>query len=87
LDLGARERLVASLGEFAADPESPAVVLVTHHVEEIPPGFTHIVILGDGRVVASGPIEETLTAEALSSSFGLDLHLDFTNGRYHSWAD
>ena len=86
LDLGARERLVASLGEFAADPTSPAVVLVTHHVEEIPPGFTHILILGDGEVVASGPVEETLTAAALSSSFGIDLRLDCANGRYHSWA-
>ena len=86
LDLGARERLVASLGEFAADPDSPAVVLVTHHVEEIPPGFTHIVILGEGRIVASGPIDETLTAEALSSSFGIALNLEFKNSRYHSWA-
>lgn len=87
LDLGARERLVASLGEFAADPESPAVVLVTHHVEEIPPGFTHIVILGEGRVVASGPIATTLTAGALSSSFGINLNLEFKNRRYHSWAN
>ncbi len=87
LDLGARERLVASLGAFAADRSSPAVVLVTHHVEEIPPGFSHILILGDGEVVASGPIGETLTASALSSSFGLELQLDYRNGRYHSWAE
>ncbi len=86
LDLGARERLVASLGDFAADPASPAVVLVTHHVEEIPPGFTHILILGDGKVVASGPITTTLTAAALTSSFGVDINLEHRNGRYHAWS-
>jgi iron complex transport system ATP-binding protein len=86
LDLGARERLVASLAEFAADPNSPAVVLVTHHVEEIPPGFSHILILGDGEVVASGPIGDTLTAGALTSSFAIDLELELQDGRYHSWA-
>ena len=87
LDLGARERLVASLGELAGDPESPAVVLVTHHVEEIPPGFGHIIMLADGRVVDQGPIDETLTADALSSCFGLDLRLEARGGRYTSWSE
>ena len=85
LDLGARELLVASLGEFARDPDSPAVALVTHHVEEIPEGFTHIVILGKGELVAAGPIEETLTASTLTESFQLELQLERRNNRWRSW--
>ena len=75
LDLGGRETLVATLGELAADPLSPAMVLVTHHVEEIPHGFTHAMLLRDGRVVAAGTIEETLSAPALSETFGVSLRL------------
>ena len=86
LDLGARERLVASLSGLAQDPNSPSVVLVTHHVEEIPPGFTHILMLAEGRVVASGPIHETLTAAALSASFETDLALKFRDGRFRAWS-
>ena len=56
LDLGGREDLVRRLGLIAADEDAPALVLVTHHVEEIPPGFTHVLLLRDGRVVAAGPI-------------------------------
>ena len=48
-------------------------MLVTHHVEEIPPGFTDVLLLRDGRVVAAGPLEITLTAENLSATFGLPL--------------
>ena len=66
LDLGGREDLVARLGVLAADTEAPALVLVTHHVEEIPPGFTDVLLLRDGRIVAAGPLELTLTAENLS---------------------
>ncbi|MDX1690845.1 MAG: ABC transporter ATP-binding protein [Acidimicrobiia bacterium] len=84
LDLGARERLVASLSGLAADPDGPAIVLVTHHVEEIPPGFDHIVLLADGTVVATGPIEETLTASALASTFGVDVRLERSDGRWHA---
>ncbi len=85
LDLGAREQLIVSLGDFAADPQSPAVVLVTHHVEEIPSGFTHILMLAHGKAVASGPMAETLTAEMLTSSFGLPLRLELVDGRYRAW--
>lgn len=85
LDLGAREGLIASLADFASDASSPAVVLVTHHVEEIPPGFTHILILSAGAVVARGPIEETLTGDVLTSSFGLPLRLERSDGRYRAW--
>jgi iron complex transport system ATP-binding protein len=85
LDLGAREELISSLEDFAADRGSPAVVLVTHHVEEIPRGFSHILMLADGKVVSTGPIDEALTGEVLTSSFGLDLRLERTNGRYRAW--
>jgi iron complex transport system ATP-binding protein len=85
LDLGAREELIASLEDFAADPASPAVVLVTHHVEEIPRGFSHIVMLADGEVVGAGPIETTLTSEVLTSSFDLPLRLERHQGRFRAW--
>lgn len=87
LDLGGREDLVARLGEIALDVEAPALVLVTHHVEEIPAGFTDVLMLRDGGVVAQGPIEATLTAENLSATFGLDLTLDRADdGRWHARA-
>ena len=82
LDLGARERLLQMLSGFAQSPDSPAMVMVTHHVEEIPPGFTHVILLRDGRVVAQGPIAETLTAETLSDTFGMDFLLTQEHGRY-----
>jgi iron complex transport system ATP-binding protein len=86
LDLGARERLVGSLSELASDPASPAVVLVTHHVEEIPPGFTHIVIMAEGKVLSRGPMETTLSADALSECFGQPLLLERTGDRFHAWS-
>ena len=55
LDLGARERLLVQLAELAADPESPPIVLVTHHCEEIPPGFTHGGLCAGGTLMAAGP--------------------------------
>jgi iron complex transport system ATP-binding protein len=82
LDLGGREDLVSTLSVLAHDPASPATVLVSHHVEEIPPGFTHVLMLRDGRVVAAGPIEETLDAPTLSATFGMPLTLEHVDGRY-----
>ncbi|HWJ84373.1 MAG TPA: ABC transporter ATP-binding protein [Cellulomonas sp.] len=82
LDLGGREELVAALSELAGDPRSPVLVLVTHHVEEIPPGFTHLLLLKDGRVHAAGPVADVLTAEALSGAFGLDLAVDRNGERW-----
>lgn len=73
LDLGGREDLVARLGALADDTDAPALVLVTHHVEEIPPGFTDVMLMKGGRIVAAGPLEVTLTAENLSETFGLPL--------------
>ncbi|MBU2697450.1 MULTISPECIES: ABC transporter ATP-binding protein [Pimelobacter] len=83
LDLGGREDLVSTLSVLAYDPSSPATVLVSHHVEEIPPGFTHVIMLRDGRVVAEGPIDDTLSAETLSATFGMPLVLErHDDGRY-----
>ena len=82
LDLGGREELVARLADLAADPDAPAMVLVTHHVEEIPPGFTHALLLAEGQVVASGFLDEVLTSENLSSAFGQSIGLDVIDGRY-----
>jgi iron complex transport system ATP-binding protein len=75
LDLGGREDLVRRLGEIAVDVDSPALVLVTHHVEEIPPGFTHVLLLRAGRVVAAGPLESALTTATLAETFGIPLEL------------
>ncbi|MBD8013082.1 ABC transporter ATP-binding protein [Microbacterium sp. Re1] len=82
LDLGAREELLQLLGGYAASPTTPAMVMVTHHVEEIPVGFTHVLLLRDGAVVAGGPIAETLTAEALTEAFGMPIVLTQDGGRY-----
>ncbi len=86
LDLGGREELVAALTELARDPYSPVLVLVTHHVEEIPPGFTHLLLLRDGRVNAAGPIEEVLTGAQLSDTFGLPLVVDRHGERWSARA-
>jgi len=82
LDLGGREDLVARLADLAADPDSPALVLVTHHVEEIPPGFSHCLILAEGKVLAAGLLADTLTAENLSAAFGQSIAVDSIDGRY-----
>ncbi len=86
LDLGAREELVRRLGALAQDPHSPAVVLITHHVEEIPPGFTHALLLKEGSVVAAGPIADVLTSELLSATFGTTLDVRASSGRWSARA-
>ncbi|GAA1995973.1 MULTISPECIES: ABC transporter ATP-binding protein [Nocardioides] len=73
LDLGGREDLVSTLSVLAMDPDSPATVLVSHHVEEIPPGFTHALLLRQGRVVEAGLLEHVLTEDNLSTAFGMPL--------------
>ncbi|MCK2036960.1 ABC transporter ATP-binding protein [Microbacterium sp. SSW1-49] len=82
LDLGSREELLALLSGYASAPTTPAMLMVTHHVEEIPVGFTHVMLLREGRVVAAGPIAETLTAEALTEAFGMPIVLSSDDGRY-----
>ncbi|UOE45117.1 ABC transporter ATP-binding protein [Agromyces larvae] len=82
LDLGAREELVGLLGGYASSGASPAIVMVTHHVEEIPQGFTHALLLADGKIQAAGPFAEALTAEHLTATFGLPIELSESNGRF-----
>jgi iron complex transport system ATP-binding protein len=82
LDLGSREELLQLLSAYAASPYTPAMIMVTHHVEEIPVGFTHVMLLRAGGIVAAGPIAETLTAEALSEAFGMPIALTAEGGRY-----
>ncbi len=82
LDIAGREQLVEVLEVLAADPALGAVVFVTHHVEEIPPGFTHALLLADGAVVAGGPLATALTAGTLSACIGIALDLHVDAGRY-----
>jgi iron complex transport system ATP-binding protein len=86
LDLGGREALMARLTELAYDPDAPAMVLVAHHVEEIPPGFSHALLLRDGAIVAQGLAHETITGENLSKTFGVTLELERAGERYFARA-
>jgi iron complex transport system ATP-binding protein len=82
LDLGGREDLVARLGLLADDPDAPALVVVTHHVEEIPVGFSHALLMRDGEVVAQGLLRETITTANLTAAFGLPLRVSYSRGRF-----
>ncbi|WP_148572287.1 ABC transporter ATP-binding protein [Nocardioides caldifontis] len=82
LDLGGREDLVSTLSVLAMDGDAPAIILVSHHVEEIPPGFTHVLMLREGRVTAAGPLEHVMTEENLSATFGMPLVLSHEAGRW-----
>jgi iron complex transport system ATP-binding protein len=82
LDVGGRELLLGRLSQLAVAVSSPPTVLVTHHVEEIPVGFDHLLLLREGRVVAAGPLGDNLTAASLSEAFGLQLALSEHDGRW-----
>lgn len=82
LDLGAREDLLSSLESLSVSPMAPVTVMVSHHVEEIPRGFTHVLMLRGGEVVVAGPLSTTLTAANLSRTFGMRLELRHDEGRY-----
>ncbi|MGH3714569.1 MAG: ABC transporter ATP-binding protein [Micromonosporaceae bacterium] len=86
LDLGGREALMQRLTELAYDPDAPAMALVAHHVEEIPPGFSHALLLREGSVVAQGLAYETITSENLSKTFGMPLALERHGDRYYARA-
>ena len=86
LDLGAREELLQLLGNYARSPESPAMIMVTHHVEEIPSGFTHAMLLSGGHVVAAGPLDEVITSERLGETFGLYLSVERHDDRFSARA-
>lgn len=82
MDLGGREDLVGYLGDLAMDPDAPAIVMITHHVEEIPYGFTHAMILDEGKVVAKGLINTVLTSKNLSTAFHQPIQVDRIGDRY-----
>lgn len=83
LDLGARERILSRLAALAADPGSPPMVLVTHHLEEIPSGTTHAALLRGGRMVAAGPADHVLRPGPVSACFGVDVRIGRDGGRWH----
>ena len=82
LDLGARERLVTRLAQLAADPATPPMVLVTHHIEEIPPGVTHAALMRRGRLVASGPADEVVASGPVSACFDVEVRVERTGDRF-----
>ncbi len=86
LDLGARERLVDRLGKLAADANCPTMVLVTHHCEEIPTGFTHAVLVKGGSLLAMGPLVSVITSELVSECFGVSVSVGCEAGRWWSRA-
>jgi iron complex transport system ATP-binding protein len=86
LDLGGREDLLRRLAKLARDPKAPMTVLVTHHVEEVPDGFTHAMLLRRGSVLAAGPIAEVFTARNLSRCFGVPLEIEYRRSRWAAWA-
>lgn len=87
LDLAGREELIGLLTEFAADRFAPTLVLVTHHVEEIPPRITHALILSQGRVVASGPIGDVLTSRNMSAAYGMAIEVRSVGNRWMAVAE
>jgi iron complex transport system ATP-binding protein len=86
LDVGAREDVIEMLDHFSSEPSSPAMVMVTHHVEEIPSGFTHLLVIAGGEIIAQGPIAEVLTGETMSEAFGRPLSITHNNGRFQATA-
>jgi len=87
LDLGARERLLLRLASLAGDPAVPPLVLVTHHLEEIPLGVTHAALMRGARMVGAGRIDEVLTGGAVSDAFGVDVVVEKREGRWASRAE
>lgn len=84
LDLGARETLIADLADLAREARPAAIVLVSHHVEEIPTGFSHALVLADGQAVAAGPVDEVLRDDVFTRAFGLPIAIERRDGR--AWA-
>jgi iron complex transport system ATP-binding protein len=82
LDMAAREHTIQILGNYASAPEAPAIVMVTHHIEEIPRGFTHALILRAGQVFAAGDIASTITTEKVSGAFGYGLEVSLEGERF-----
>lgn len=86
LDLGGREDLLKRMTQLAQDPLSPATIIITHHIEEIPVGTTHALLLAEGEVVASGAISGVITSENLSRAYGIPVSVTSDSGRYFARA-
>ena len=86
LDLAAREQTLSIISQYAQSPYAPAMVMVTHHLEEIPTGFTHALIIRDGQIFAAGEINSTLTSEKISEAFGFELVVTSEGGRFRARA-
>jgi iron complex transport system ATP-binding protein len=86
LDLGGREDLLVRLERLAKDPLAPATVIVTHHVEEIPIGTTHALLLKDGEVIAQGAVDRVITNSFMSQAYGLQINVNHDDGRYFARA-
>ncbi|MFM9150863.1 MAG: ABC transporter ATP-binding protein [Candidatus Planktophila sp.] len=86
LDVGGREDLLRRFSEFSRDPQAPATVIVTHHIEEIPVGATHALLLKDGVVAVSGPVEQVITGEHVSAVFGIEVSVTFDGSRFFARA-
>ncbi|WP_255364770.1 ABC transporter ATP-binding protein [Corynebacterium sp. NML140438] len=84
MDLGGREDLIAYLGDLALDPDAPAMVMITHHLEEIPYGFTHAMLLDEGTVIAQGLIEDVLTSENVSQAYHQPIEVQHDDGRFYA---
>lgn len=87
LDLPAREELLGTIDVLAAESPDLGLVMVSHHLEELPESVTHTLLLSEGRVVRAGRVEETLTSEHLSDAFGFPLRVDRTDGRWRATHD
>ncbi|WP_030014303.1 ABC transporter ATP-binding protein [Curtobacterium sp. S6] len=86
MDIAGREDLVARLTDLARDPEAPTTLLVTHHLEELPQGLTHLLLLSHGKIVAQGPIDDVLTSENLTEAYEMPLKLSKIDGRYTAFS-
>lgn len=86
LDLGGREDLLQRFAKFSSDPQAPVTVLVTHHIEEIPEGTTHALLLEDGLIAVSGPVDQVITSEYISAVFGLPIEVQKEGARFFAKA-
>jgi iron complex transport system ATP-binding protein len=86
LDLGGREDLLKRLTALAGDPLAPSTIIITHHIEEIPVGTSHALLLREGETVAVGEIDSVITSTNLSNAYGLSISMTKDGGRYFARA-
>jgi len=86
LDVGGREDLLRRFSQFSSDPSAPATVIVTHHIEEIPVGTTHALLLKEGSIAVSGPVQQVVTSEHITAVFGVDVNVSFDGARFFARA-